>query len=63
MQGVEKALEPDKVANHPEDAQEPHHPHRPHNLAGLLISTDHNLANLTNLSPARLSSCSRVRQG
>ena len=36
MQGVEKALEPDEVANHPEDAQEPHHPHRPHDLAGLL---------------------------
>ena len=36
VQGVEKALEPDEVANHPEDAQEPHHPHRPHDLAGLL---------------------------
>ena len=35
MECVEKTLEADEMANHPEDAQESHHPHSPHDLARL----------------------------
>ena len=60
VQGIEEALEPDEVANHPEDPQEPHHSYRPHNLARLI---NHNMLLSIDLTPARLSSCSQVLRG